>query len=244
MKAEKPMTREERKKICDDCNIQIRKDIDKIWVQPAVKNALVESEARRIELVDALEAIQKSEDSEIVRLKNQLAESEAKIKELKYELEGHKQENEALKNSIKSSLPEIRKQAEHDLRHDAMQECCICGKYASCTEVSMGSDRHFRCCSRKCLSMLFEYEDNLKNQAIKSIFKDDEQINNWIEQKVKEERERIRKAVENIIKDIEKKADDFGYICMCMKSDCDYSEYQGMYNDLKEKVLELLEEKP
>jgi len=90
----------------------------------------------------------------------------------------------------------MKMQAEHDLRHDAMQECCICGKYASCTEVSISGDRNFRCCSRKCLIKLFEHEDNLKNQAIKSAFKDDEQVNNWIEQKVKEEREQIRKKVE------------------------------------------------
>jgi len=39
-----------------------------------------------------------------------------------------------------------------------MQECCICGKYASCTEVSISGDRNFRCCSRKCLKVKEERE--------------------------------------------------------------------------------------
>lgn len=44
------------------------------------------------------------------------------------------------------------------------QECCICGKYAECNEVSIGGGVHFKCCSRECLIKLFNYHDKLREE--------------------------------------------------------------------------------
>ena len=38
------------------------------------------------------------------------------------------------------------------------QECCICGKYEECNQVEIGGGVHFKCCSRKCLTKLFDWE--------------------------------------------------------------------------------------